>query len=330
MSAKPAAPGPRPADYSEYIIRDAESYMALLAQSNLQASQLEPGILKGRHVRLGLPGGQVSYAETNLLLRGRGAFSNQWTFSMVLDCTRPSLRHGIEVQPGSMVVHPPGTELDGVYGRNSKIFYLAIRDDSFGRYMRQLTPQLQDALLRPPYSVYEPAAAVRQKLIDHFAEATAIIQADPRVRNSASAVAKFEEDLVRDYLGAVEQQLLVHPNELKRRAAAMVRQIDEYAQTPDIDGSTVAQLSATCEVPRRTLNRALQESTGMGPATYVRRVRLNNARRTLQRLEPESKTVTDIALDHGFWHLSRFAKQYHELFGESPHETLRRAATANG
>jgi AraC family ethanolamine operon transcriptional activator len=62
----------------------------------------------------------------------------------------------------------------------------------------------------------------------------------------------------------------------------------------------------------------------MGPATYLRRVRLNGVRRALQQRSGVSTTVTDVALEFGFWHLGRFAEQYHELFGEAPHETLRR------
>lgn len=64
---------------------------------------------------------------------------------------------------------------------------------------------------------------------------------------------------------------------------------------------------------------------GMGPATYLRRVRLNGVRRALQQQNADSTTVTDVALKFGFWHLGRFAEQYYGLFGEAPHETLRRA-----
>jgi len=88
---------------------------------------------------------------------------------------------------------------------------------------------------------------------------------------------------------------------------------------------SVADLCAAYEVPRRTVNRAFQTALGMGPAIYLRRVRLNRARRALQLGSVRSVTVTDVALEFGFWHLGRFAEQYNQLFGESPHETLHRA-----
>jgi AraC family ethanolamine operon transcriptional activator len=39
---------------------------------------------------------------------------------------------------------------------------------------------------------------------------------------------------------------------------------------------------------------------------------------------PSSETVTEVAFRWGFWHLSRFAREYRSMFGESPSETLRR------
>jgi hypothetical protein len=67
----------------EYIINDADSYRAVLSGANLEISQLEPGRLIRRHVRLGLPDGQFSYIETSLSMRGIGTFPNMWTLSVI-------------------------------------------------------------------------------------------------------------------------------------------------------------------------------------------------------------------------------------------------------
>jgi len=36
-------------------------------------------------------------------------------------------------------------------------------------------------------------------------------------------------------------------------------------------------------------------------------------------------SVTQIAMNHGFFHLGRFSKVYREQFGEKPNDTLRKA-----
>jgi len=88
----------------------------------------------------------------------------------------------------------------------------------------------------------------------------------------------------------------------------------------------VGDLCVGCDVPRRTLNHAFQQVLGMGPVTYLRRLRLNQVRRSLQHscANGYTRSVTEIALDQGFWHLGRFSSQYRELFGESPRERARR------
>jgi AraC-like DNA-binding protein len=61
----------------------------------------------------------------------------------------------------------------------------------------------------------------------------------------------------------------------------------------------------------------------MGPMQFVRARRLDAVNRLLLGLNPCAATVTEIALDYGFHHLSRFAADYQRTFGELPSETLR-------
>ena len=116
-----------------------------------------------------------------------------------------------------------------------------------------------------------------------------------------------------------------HSRGTDERGTAIVRRLDDVVRRSGLVGASVAGLCAACKVPRRTLNLAFQNVVGMGPATYLRRVRLKRARRALQRERAHSSAVKSVALELGFWHLGRFAEQYRKLFGESPHETLRRA-----
>lgn len=62
----------------------------------------------------------------------------------------------------------------------------------------------------------------------------------------------------------------------------------------------------------------------MSPIALLKRVRLDQARADLEAADPRT-TVTGVAYDCGFAHLSRFAVEYARRFGESPSHTLRRA-----
>jgi AraC-like DNA-binding protein len=54
--------------------------------------------------------------------------------------------------------------------------------------------------------------------------------------------------------------------------------------------------------------------------------RMQAVRRALQKADPDITRVTDIATEHGFWELGRFAVKYRHAFGETPSATLRAAA----
>jgi AraC-like DNA-binding protein len=77
----------------------------------------------------------------------------------------------------------------------------------------------------------------------------------------------------------------------------------------------------------RTLEYAFRETFDLTPLAFVRRRRLQAARRDLWRADPTRTTVTRVALRHGFHHPSRFAAYYRRSFGESPSATLSRAGT---
>ena len=96
--------------------------------------------------------------------------------------------------------------------------------------------------------------ASRQQIIAHFEEAAAIIQTDPRVRNSRRALSKFEDELVGDFLGTVAQQFPPRFIEKDQRAAAMVRRVDHAAQRSRLVGETVVELCAAS----RSLGSVLQ------------------------------------------------------------------------
>ncbi|WP_416676656.1 helix-turn-helix domain-containing protein [Egbenema bharatensis] len=76
-------------------------------------------------------------------------------------------------------------------------------------------------------------------------------------------------------------------------------------------------------VSQRTLRYAFQECLGMSPMTYLKTQRLKQVRRQLKAPDQNQTTVTDIAIQYGFWHMGQFAQDYRKMFGERPSETLR-------
>ncbi len=62
----------------------------------------------------------------------------------------------------------------------------------------------------------------------------------------------------------------------------------------------------------------------MPPGRFLKLLRLNRVRRDLIRESCAERSVTSLAITHGFTELGRFAGEYRALFGELPSETLQR------
>jgi len=106
----------------------------------------------------------------------------------------------------------------------------------------------------------------------------------------------------------------------------IVRKCESY--TLDLDGRRpyLSELCETANVSERTLQYAFHDIMGMSPLTYLHRLRLHRARDALRDATSDSTTVTDVAMNWGFWHLGEFSRAYKNCFGEVPSSTLRRDA----
>jgi len=108
---------------------------------------------------------------------------------------------------------------------------------------------------------------------------------------------------------------------IARRAQAF---IEEHFRDP----VHLSDLCAFTGVGLRTLQRCFAAHQQVSVTDYLKARRLHGARRDLTALEPNGKTVAEIALSNGFSHLGRFSAQYRLQFGESPSATLQRVRSS--
>ena len=108
-------------------------------------------------------------------------------------------------------------------------------------------------------------------------------------------------------------------HDLTQRAKTLV--LDNLHKRPPL---RVAVLANILMVSERVLHKAFQDTYGVPPSRYLRRMRLTEARRALLLAQDRNVTVTEIATDFGFAELGRFSVEYRAVFGECPSATLRR------
>jgi AraC family transcriptional regulator, ethanolamine operon transcriptional activator len=102
----------------------------------------------------------------------------------------------------------------------------------------------------------------------------------------------------------------------------IARTCEDYARKWRYQNVTLADLCEASGVSERRVRSAFYECYQMSPTAYLRVTALNAVRRELVEGPHLRGAVSRAATDWGFWHLSRFAAQYRELFGESPRHTL--------
>ena len=99
-----------------------------------------------------------------------------------------------------------------------------------------------------------------------------------------------------------------------------VEYIDEHAGEP----IAVEDIAAAAGVGVRALRAAFARHRDLGPAAYLRRVRLERAHRDLLAADPaRGDTVASIARRWGFPSAGRFAADYRRVYARPPGRTLR-------
>lgn len=86
----------------------------------------------------------------------------------------------------------------------------------------------------------------------------------------------------------------------------------------------VAEIARELNISRRSLQTLFTEHFGLSPLKFINLRRMNLVRNALRRCDPGNSSIANIAMQHGFWHLGRFAANYRELFGELPSDTMSR------
>ncbi|MEM1111543.1 MAG: AraC family transcriptional regulator [Pseudomonadota bacterium] len=121
--------------------------------------------------------------------------------------------------------------------------------------------------------------------------------------------------LPHNYTHIMQEQSLKRTPRILQRAKEFVAA--NYTQSID-----VAAIASYAGASQATLCKHFRKQLNMSPGEYLRKVRLDSARKDLLAAHPHA-TVAEIATKNGFNHLSRFSAYYQSQFGETPSTTLR-------
>jgi AraC family ethanolamine operon transcriptional activator len=96
----------------------------------------------------------------------------------------------------------------------------------------------------------------------------------------------------------------------------------EYMDHHAKDNPSISEICKQLGCSWRLLDYAFADYFGVTPKAYLKLMRLDGLRRSLRKADANS-TITDAALNWGFTHFGKLAKDYRLRFGELPSETLK-------
>lgn len=305
--------------YSHLRTRDAGEHAASLGQWDQSYEQLSCGGFVGELQEIALGPVQVfrEYANQALLQSGQPR-PGTVTLGIVDTVARAYWYCGRRQEDGSALT-ATDEAFELIAGAQTRLTALCIDL----AYLRALHTQLrgpefewrdQGPRLLGRTAFNRPAFAAMTNA------AMALAQQQPDVLREPAAANMLTlslSELVLDALAPAHADLPPLPGSSARHQ--IVATARDYMRAHASDPITVPELCTATGASRRALQYAFEDVVQLSPVTYLRVMRLNRVRAELQR-RPQD-TVGDVAARWGFWHLSRFAADYRELFGELPSAT---------
>ena len=126
-------------------------------------------------------------------------------------------------------------------------------------------------------------------------------------------LSNYSEELLYQHDGALSCHV--------RKARAF---IESHLQE-DINLGDIAAAAGVCS---RLLQKAFSQHCSCSPMRFVTHTRLQRIRQVLETATSDLKIV-DVMMNYGFTQGGKFAREYQQLFGEKPSETLKRSSQLN-
>jgi AraC family transcriptional regulator, ethanolamine operon transcriptional activator len=235
--------------------------------------------------------------------------------------------NGLRQDVPHLLLLGPGTELTATQPSEYRYLRVGIRGAALGKLAdspssaRTVAPWLRSGVFRP-----RGAAAAEWRLQGSMLGVLRFAEASARAAGrTGSAIAVAADDVAHDLVAALKSadesgDSRSLPALSRRRLVA--RALDILHATPD-EPVSVASVCDALGVTERTLQRAFQDCLGKGLRAYERERRLRGVHGAILA-KGNRRSITDIAMSFGFWHLGRFSGAYAALFGCVPTETRRR------
>ncbi len=287
-----------------------------------QYFQMSAGQFAGRMEMVQVDDTQIFREKWTQKIQYQGA-APEGSFAFALPIVHPEdgFWLGQSVDRNTVIAQTPGTEAEFLSPDEWETLALSLPEDRTKRLVSTLSDSGDAAtLFQGSIKLTNDCAARLRALGTGFLETSKHLQ----TQNQRQMVAKYSEQFTKLFVWELAQAF--ERDRLKTNTtnpALVVKRATELAMSDQIASVGLTDICAHLNVSLRTLHYSFKEVTGVGPAAWLRYLRLNSVREELRNSTPDDVLIKQVALKHGFFHLGHFCNQYQQLFGYLPSQSLR-------
>jgi len=232
---------------------------------------------------------------------------------------------GLGLDLGDLVFHGLGERAHQRTAGEADWCLMSLAPEQLAACSKALTGQS----IRPPSEgrVIVPAPGASRALLSPILKACRLAETRRQLIASPDVARSLEHELLYALVNCLSTENADKSTRWRRRHTYIMVRFEEALATRSEPHLNLPELCSAIGVPERTLRVCCAEFLGVSPTRYYLLRRLNMARSALKCANPETASVAEIARDHQFVELGRFAVAYRSFFGETPSSTLRRAST---
>lgn len=175
----------------------------------------------------------------------------------------------------------------------------------------------------PAGRLLRPTRMAAAQLVTLFSRACRLAETEYELIANPEMARALEQELLHALINCLTADDAGVNLKTRQSHADIVVRFEEALAAHSDPHLNMPALCSTIGVPERTLRVCCTEILGISPTRYHLLRRLNMARSALRCADPETASVSEIARNHQFLELGRFAAAYRAVFGEMPSSTLR-------
>jgi AraC family transcriptional regulator, ethanolamine operon transcriptional activator len=291
--------------------RDIDEQASQLLGHQQEYQQISRGSFAGTYTTVGFGDGCTLFIEEfNQTLLQRGSVPRGMVSFIILLADVGSCRYqGQDFTSEDLAFLPPGSDFSALCPPAARNCAITVRSDELAGYLEPDLKLSSTTHVLRPRALGDAVTAIRKLILKSSLALVA---------NSCGRT-QLRQTLVSTLAACLQKAQWTNLNSehaIIQRACNLINS--------NLSEISVASLCHTLQVSRRTLEAAFYREFEMGPAGYIRALRLNYIRRGIVAAD-DGNSIADIAARWGIWHPSRLSQAYANLFGELPSDTKNRS-----